>query len=69
MYWNSGANIKASTWIRLEMIMNKYNSNFIITPWKYPLKFPISVSLRPMPTGINPRYEQPSYMNPLQLCC
>ena len=42
MYWNSSAHIRASTWFRLEMMLSKFSSNFIITPSKCPLKLPIS---------------------------
>ena len=31
MYWNSSAHIRASTWFRLEMMLSKFSSNFIIT--------------------------------------
>ena len=28
MFWNGSVNIKASTWSRLEMMFNKFSSNF-----------------------------------------
>ena len=65
MYWNTSAHIRASTWFRLEMMLSKFSSNFIITPRKCPLKLPISVHHCSMSTGIIPQYDQPSYMNQL----
>ena len=67
MYWNSIAIVKASTWLRLEMMLNKFSSNFIITPWKCPLKLPISAYHCSMWTGIIPQNEQPSGMNSLMI--
>ena len=69
MYWNRSANARASTWLKLEMMLIKFSSNFIITPWKFPLKLPISVCHCSMSTGIIPQYDQPSYMNPLWWWC
>ena len=64
MYWNSSVYIKASIWLRLQMMLDKFSSNFIVTPRKCPLNPNFCMPLL-MSTGIIPQYEQPSYMNPL----
>ena len=69
MCWKSSANIRASTWFRLEMMLSKFSSNFIITPRKCRLKLPISACHCSMSTRIIRQYDQPSYMNPLWRWC